>query len=65
MSERRPQHPQEPAEGSDEAVEEAAGAERAGETERYREASHVFTPRRTGRRRRGGRRSIGRRAPRE
>ena len=33
MSEKRPQHPQEPAEGSDEAVEEAAGAERAGGTD--------------------------------
>jgi hypothetical protein len=33
MSEKRPHHPQEPAEGSDEAVEEAAGAKRAGETD--------------------------------
>jgi hypothetical protein len=33
MSEKRPQHPQEPAEGSDKAVEETAGAERSGETD--------------------------------
>ena len=33
MTEERPQHPQEPAEGSDEDVD-AAGAERAGETDK-------------------------------
>lgn len=33
MSENLQEHPQEPAEGSDEDVEEAAGAERAGETD--------------------------------
>jgi hypothetical protein len=48
MSEKRPQHSQEPAEGSEEAVEEAAGAERAGEidesTERPRPTSHPEEP---------------------
>ena len=48
MSEKRPQHPQGPAEGSDEAVEEAAGAERAGETdegtEGPRTSSHPEEP---------------------
>ena len=31
MSEERPQHPQEPAEGTEEAAEEAPGVERAGD----------------------------------
>jgi hypothetical protein len=38
MAEERPQHTQEPAEGSDEDVE-AAGAERAGETDKDAEGS--------------------------
>ncbi|MDQ3286249.1 MAG: hypothetical protein M3P92_11240 [Actinomycetota bacterium] len=38
MSEERPQHTQEPAEGSDEVVG-AAGAERAGETDKEAEGS--------------------------
>jgi hypothetical protein len=38
MAEERPQHTQEPAEGSDEDVE-AAGAERAGETDKDVEGS--------------------------
>jgi hypothetical protein len=48
MNEKRPQHPQEPAEGSDEAVEEAAGAERAGKpddgAEGSRPSSHPEEP---------------------
>ena len=42
MSEERPQHTQEPAEGSDEAVE-APGAERAGETDEAAQGSRPAT----------------------